>query len=222
MYEYDSECKHWDIPFGLAYGVAPGVEMGLGFGGQFQERIEVLEHRDGEPGDGEHCVREHGIGDLTLGAKWRFWESCPLGARHALAAAVKFPTADDRKGLGSGETDSDMTWIASRSIGEKAGVHLNLGYSWIGGADDDILHYGIAADYQLLETVQWVGEVFAERELSGGADTVAQYNTGLRWSPVENLTVDLAGGSRIAGDAPDFTATAGLTWAFGPGDRENQ
>jgi hypothetical protein len=29
---------------------------------------------------------------------------------------------------------------------------------------DDVLHYGMAVDYQLIETVQWVGEVFAERE----------------------------------------------------------
>jgi len=62
---------------------------------------------------------------------------------------------------------------------------------------------------------QWVGEVFAGRELAGGADTVAQYNTGFRWNPVENLTLDIAGGSRISGDAPDFTGTVGLTWAFG-------
>jgi hypothetical protein len=209
-YEYDSDCKHWDFPFGLTYGALRRVEMGIGFGGQFEERTELFEESDAE-----HCIREHGIGDFNIGAKWRFIESCPLGARHALAASVKFPTADDDKGLGSGETDYDLTWIASRSIGEKAGVHINLGYSWVGGHDDDVLHYGLALDYQIMDSVQWVGEVFAERELADGADTVAQYNTGFRWNPVEDLTLDIAGGSKICGDSPDFTATAGLTWALG-------
>lgn len=209
-YEHDFDCKHWDFPFGLTYGLVPSVEVGAGFGGQSEERTEVLEDTDRE-----ETQNESGIGDLNLGAKWQFMKSCPLGARHALAASVKFPTADEDKDLGSGETDYDLTWIASRSIGENAGVHLNLGYSWIGGPDDDVLHYGVALDYQIVDAVQWVGEVFAENELADGTEIVAQYNTGFRWSPVENLTLDIAAGSKISDDAPDFTGTVGLTWAFG-------
>lgn len=210
LYAHDDDCRHWDLPFGLTYGLVPGVEAGVGFGGQFEERTEVLEAA------GTAQTRdESGIGDLTVGAKWQFSESCPLGARHALAASAKFPTADDEKGLGSGETDYDLTWIASRSIGEQAGVHVNVGHSWIGGPDDDVLHYGLALDCQIMDSVQWVGEVFAERETAGGADTVVRYNMGFRWNPSESVTVDLAGGSKLRGDAPDFTATAGLTWAFG-------
>ena len=210
LYEHNAECKHWDIPFGLTYGLFPRVEMGVGFGGQFEERTELL----AESGE-EECVRDHGVGDLVVGAKWQFIQSCPLGARHALVPSVKFPTSDEEKGLGSGETDYDLTWIASKSIGEKAGVHFNVGYSWIGGPDDDVLHYGLALDYRLTDAVRWVGEVFGDNTLADGADTVVQYNTGFRWNPIESVTVDLAGGSKITGDAPDFTATAGLTWAFG-------
>lgn len=216
-YEHVSDCTHWDFPFGFTYGVIRNVEVGVAFGGQFEERTELLEN-----GPGEICTREHGIGDLTLGAKWRFLESCPLGARHAIMPSVKFPTADEDRELGSGKTDYDLTWIVSRSIGERAGIHLNFGYSWIGGPDSDILHYGMAAGYQLVETVQWVGEVFAEQKMSSGADTVVQYNTGFRWNPMDSLTLDIAGGSKISSDAPDFTATAGLTWAFGFANKENK
>ncbi|MBN2563985.1 MAG: transporter [Phycisphaerae bacterium] len=208
-YVDDADCEHWDFPLGLAYGLAPNVEVGVGFGGQLEKRTELLD-------DGcEEDVDESGIGDLEIGAKWRFIEECPLGARHALAPSVKFPTADDDKGLGSGETDYDLAWIASWSLGEKAGLHLNAGYSWVGGDDDDVVHGGLALDYQLSEAVQWVGEVFAEEEQADGADTVVQYNTGFRMSPTETLTLDIAGGSKIDGEAPDFFATAGLTWAFG-------
>jgi hypothetical protein len=209
-YEYDSDCKHWDVPFGLTYGLLSSMEIGVGFGGQ----LEVRSEHDEDSGT-EQCIREHGIGDLSVGAKWQFMESCPLGARHALAASVKFPTSDEDKGLGSGETDYDLTWIASRDIGEKAGAHLNLGHSWLGGTGDGILHAGIALDYQMMDSVQWVGEVFAERAWADGADIGAQYNTGFRWNPVESLSVDMAAGSKICGDVPDFTATVGLTWAFG-------
>lgn len=149
-YEHDSDCKHWDMPFGLTCGLVPGVEVGVGFGGQFEERTELL----AESGD-EECVREHSVGDLVAGAKWQFLQSCPLGARHALAASVKFPTSDEGKSLGSGKTDYDLTWIASRSIGKKTAVHVNARYSWIGGPDDDVLHYGLALDCQIMGSVQF-------------------------------------------------------------------
>ncbi len=206
VYEHSSDCKHWDFPFSLTYGLFRSMEIGIGFGCQIEKRSELMENDSGE-----QSARERGIGDLEVGAKWQFLEACPLGARHAIALAVKFPTADDDKGLGSGKTDYDATWIASRSIGEKAGIHLNLGYSWIGGPDNDIFHYGLALEYQITSSLQWVGEVFAEQETSSASDTLAQYNTGFRWNPIENLTLDIAGGSKISGDAPDLVITAGLT-----------
>jgi len=42
-----------------------------------------------------------------------------------------------------------------------------------------------------------------------------QCNTGCRWQAADGLTLDLAVGTKISGEAPDFTATAGLTWALG-------
>lgn len=209
-HEREPGCKHWDYPVGLTAGLFPGLEAGVGFGGQLEERTERLE----ENGAGQ-CTRTQGIGDLVLGAKWQAIKECPLGARHALALAMKLPTADNEKDLGSGEPDNDVMWIISRALGDKVGVHLNAGYSWIGGPEADVFHYGVAVDYQLVDTVQWVGEVFSEKALSGGATVSTRYNTGFRWTLVDGLTLDVAAGSRISGEAPDFAGMAGLTWAFG-------
>lgn len=208
-YVRDTDCDHWDFPVGLAYGLIPGVEVGLEFGGQFVERTEVLD----ENGTEKTCA-EHGLGDLVVGAKWQVIPSCPLGARHALVPSVKFPTADESKGLGSGEMDYDLTWVASRAFCEKMDVHLNMGYSWIGGPDEDVVHYGVALDYRVLDTVQAAGEIFAEKETIGGAETVGQFNIGVRYRATEAWVLDLAAGSRIGSKGPDFTATAGLTWSF--------
>lgn len=220
-YEKDSGCKHWDFPFGAAAGVFPSLELGAGFGGQFEERTEIDETTGGE------CTRsESGIGDLTIVAKWQFLKELTWLPRQAIVPTVKFPTSDKEKGLGSGKTDYDLTWIASKSFGENAGAHINIGYSWIGEPDDenmgDILHYGLALDYRLIDALQWVGEVFAEKELRNGAATAVMFNTGLRLIPADGLTFDIAAGTRIAGDAPDLIATAGLTWEFGFAKEENK
>ena len=209
-----SDCDHWDFPAGLAIGALPKLELNLGFGGQFEEREDFLPHTGRT-----HRLREEGLGDLVAGAKWLAWVPDGGGPRHALAAAVKFPTADEDKGLGSGETDYDLTWIASATLGAHLGVHVNAGYSWIGtpeGEDvGDVVHYGAALDYPVCENIQWVGELFAERERRTGADTSVLFNTGLRWAVRESLIVDLAAGAGLSDDSPDFICTAGFTWAFG-------
>jgi hypothetical protein len=209
VYEHDPVCDAWEFPFGLTAGILPNVEAGAGFGGVVEERTEL--------GERDH---ESGIGDLTVGTKWQFLKETGWLPRQALAAAVKFPTADDDKGLGSGKTDYDLTWIASKKLSEKTGLHVNVGYTWVGapsGGDvGDVFHYGVALDYQLTDSVQWVGEVFAEKELQDGTQTVVQYNSGFRWSAAESLVLDVAAGSRLRGDeAPDFAVTLGLTWTFG-------
>ena len=208
-YEHDPVCDAWEFPFGLTAGILPQLEAGVGFGGVVEERTEL--------GERDH---ESGIGDLTIGAKWQFLKETGWLPRQALAAAVKFPTADDDKGLGSGKTDYDLTWIASKKLSEKTGFHVNAGYTWVGepsGEDvADVFHYGVALDYQLTDSVQWVGEVFAEKELQGGTQTLVQCNTGFRYSASDSLTLDFAVGTGLHGsDTPDITATAGLTWAFG-------
>ena len=206
---HDSDCDALEIPVGLTLGVLPNFAVGIGFGGQFEERSHIAGK--------DH---ESGLGDLVVGAKWAFCAETKGLPAQAFSLSVKFPTADDDKGLGSGEMDYDLTWIASKMITETVGLHVNAGYIWVGepaGEDvGDIAHYGAAVDVQLNETVQWVGEVFAEKELLGGTQTIVQYNTGFRWAASDGLTVDVAAGSSLHGDdAPNFTATIGLTWAFG-------
>lgn len=209
-YRHDPGCDHFDYPFTLANGIVSGVDLGIGFGGQFEERSET---------DGTTC-REKGIGDLTVYPRWKFLDQSGCLPSQAVSFTVKFPTANHDKGLGSGAIDYDLTWIAFEKMGLKSQLDANVGYSWIGKPKDeevaDMFHYGLALEYQCFEPVQWVGEVFAQQETTSGAETTAQYSTGFRWAACDGLTFDAAAGSRISGEAPDFVGTVGLTWVFGP------
>ncbi len=214
-YVHSPGCRHWDVPLWLAYGVCADFEAGFGFAHQYERRLEFLEEKNGA-----RHVHKNGVGDLVVGAKWRFLEEGAWIPRQALVPSVKFPTADEHDGLGSGEIDYDLMWIASKALTDRLGAHANAGYSWIGDPDGEevgnLVHGGLALDYLLTDTLQAVGEVFAEDEVGRGGGTAVQYNAGFRWQAVDGLVVDAAVGSRICGDGtPDFTATVGLTWAFG-------
>ena len=217
----DFGCKQLDFPVGADVGIFPGLEFDVNFGGLFEERTEIDQQ------SGEQRTRSiSGIGDLILSAKWQFVGESTWLPRQAMVPAVKFPTADRHNELGSGKTDYDLTWIASKSLCKQMGAHINVGYSWIGepaGEDvGDILHYGLALDYRIMAPLQWVGEVFAEDELRRGVNTLVMFNTGFRYSILDSLVADIAAGSHIAGDAPDLIATAGLTWTFGFAQKENK
>lgn len=212
---YAKECgdKYWNIPLTFAGGVLPSVEVGAGFGGRFQELLTIDE-------SGRECLAtQNGMGDLILFAKWQFLKENTWLPRQAIVPIVKFPTASRERGLGTGKTDYDIVWNASKTLSSKLGAHVNVGYAFIGEPVDenlgDILHYGLALDYLLLPRLQWAGEVFAANEFVTGADNPVMGNTGLRWKIVDNLILDAALGTVLAGIGPDLTATAGFTWIFG-------
>ena len=203
-YARDSTYKHWDFPVGIIYGVVPDFEVNMAFSGQI--------HREESVAGAEHA---NGIGDLEVGAKWRFLDSSTMGARHALVPSVKLPTASRDDGLGSGETDYDLTWVVSWAVDEATGINVNLGYTWLGGVKNDAVHYGVGVEYMLVDSLQWVGEVFAEQIDAHNFNPDVACNTGLRWTAMDGLALDAAAGTRIHGDAPEVALTVGLTYLFG-------
>ena len=137
--------------------------------------------------------------------------------RQSLCPSVTLPTAKDEEGLGSGQTDYDLTWLLSKSLGDRANIHLNLGYSWLGETPDEdwgnLIHYGVAADYELFDSFQVIGEVFGEHEFKED-DSALQVNVGFRWEVLESLQLVAAAGTRLMGETSDLTATIGLIWVW--------
>lgn len=201
-FESDPAAEAWQTGFGIKTGVLPGVDIGLGYGWQWVD---------------DNGLTESGCTDLEIGTKWNFLSETNLLPAISLTAAVKLPTADEEKGLGSGETDWDVTFVFSKTLSERLTGHLNAGYGFIKSpeAEDlgDVLHGAAALEVQLLEAWWLTGEVLAEREREDGADTEWMGNLGLRWTVSENLALDAAAGSALGGgESPDLFATAGLTW----------
>lgn len=194
--------RDWQFPAALTYGLANNIEIGVGVGGVVDDRSDLLLDDD----------RESGFGDLVVGGKWQFLTREQALIDHALAFEVKFPTADKDRGLGSGETDYDLTWIGSLPLQDDLQVDVNVGYTWIGG-DQDELHYGLAVVWAATDRIEPVAEVFAATPVEEGK-TEALANVGVRFLVVENFMWDIAVGTGLTDDAPDVVATTGFTWSF--------
>ena len=208
-FDRDKDENHLDVPLAIAYGLVPRLEVGIGLGGQFERREDAF-------GNKEHVS---GIGDLTVGSKLLVFNAEQAWADHAVAAALKLPTAKRSHDLGSGQVDFNAAWIVTKPITEGFNAHLNLGYTWTGGSAksglDDELFSGLAADYQLTGCLQLVGEVYAGMPVHYCSDTGIFLNGGLRCTVLEGLCLDAAVGTGVREPSAELLATLGLTWTFG-------
>jgi len=210
----DSQVDDFELPFSVTAGLFSTLEAGIGFGSAIQERYEAA---------GTEVIS--GVGDLALGAKWNPLPEDRYWASHALAFTTKLPTASTRKDIGTGEVDYDLTYIASKSLSETWSAHLNVGYTWTGDPDEsaeaDILHAGMATGWYVVPEVELVAEVFADLPEARAEDGIVQVNGGLRWGVTGTLILDAAIGTKLRNEAPDLTATIGLTWTWEGMHRKN-
>lgn len=72
---------------------------------------------------------QKGVGDLKLGAKFKFlddYRGDNVGL--ALKGYVKLPTADEKKGLGTGKVSAGADLILSKSLNHGAEIHGSVGF----------------------------------------------------------------------------------------------
>jgi hypothetical protein len=117
--------------------------------------ILYVDNREGSPPEGR---RHRG---LVLAAKVKL-PLAPLGFELAIAPSLKLPTADDRRGLGSGEVDGGATLILTKKLTETDGLHFNAGNTFVGRPRGqelrDVLFIGLAGETAvgIVEDRLWV------------------------------------------------------------------
>lgn len=133
----------------------------------------------------------------------------------ALAGSVKFATANERRGLGTGDEDYDLTLIVTKQWDALA-IDGNLGRTWVGDRFDstlnDIVHYGGAVRYSASEPLTLVGEVFADDPK--GAKAQWQANVGVQYALRKSFVLDAAFGRKLNSPGPDWVTTIGFTATF--------
>lgn len=130
----------------------PGdVIPGLGQVGSVKGR------RKGDPGTPStaHRSTESGMGDLSASVTY----ALPFSAQDQLAfdvtGRIKVPTADEDKGLGTGEFDYAIEAGAYQSLGAQWRLTASLGYALLGSSDaiplDNIFYGSLGAQFRIDE-----------------------------------------------------------------------
>ena len=170
----------------------------------------VVDVRDGE--------RASGVGDLSVGAKWRLLESKTenIGVSFGVAPFVKLPTA--REPIGSEQADFGLIGLLSLDLPKDFSLDLNAGIAALGRRDDGPFPQGLAAitlGYKVVETVTTFAEAFFASSPEPGGRTVVGTGIGAIWVVHRRIAIDAGLDTTVGGRGPDFGLRVGVTLLFG-------
>ena len=160
-----------------------------------------------------------GIGDSTIGVKWRLVEDAPIAGDFAVLASVKVQTGSADSSTGTGSTDLNVLFISSHKIGPVA-MDLNIGYTRRRGDDtlipSDATVWTASFGGPAYGRLGWVAEIFGYPATSGptGADSTVALLAGPTFAVRRWLVLDVGGIVAIAGPQPR-AILAGVTYNAG-------
>lgn len=158
-----------------------------------------------------------GLGDVSIGVKWRFLEHSRVAGDLAVLPSLKLPTGSAVRGTGTGTTDIELLLISSRTI---HGVDIDLnGAFWQRSGD------GTTAPKQsALWTssfagqpwggVGWTAEIFGYPSLETSVRSIVAVLAGPTWEARKFLVFDAGIIAPLTGPQPR-AVYAGLTWNVG-------
>jgi len=105
---FDRSAAVTTTPTVFKFGIAPRAQLSIG-------------------GTLVHSAAGTGVGDLSLGVKLRLLEDAPVIGDFAILPSVTFPTGNESRGFGGGETTGGLLLISSHQFGDVA-MDINLGF----------------------------------------------------------------------------------------------
>jgi hypothetical protein len=123
--------------------------------------------------------KETGLGDVILRTKYQFMSDDTGPFDFSMLGQVTFPTGDEKKLLGTGETKYRAMVIASKTLGRFT-PHVNFAYELASGNDDRLDNYTYAVGFDARVTDR----------LTAAMDVLGRNNPDL--DEIGNNIVDLA------------------------------
>jgi len=195
-------------PINPVVGLSPSAELGVIFGYQW---------RDGS-GSTLTTADADGVIDLVIQPKWRIWGGPDDKLKFGARLDLKLPTAPEKRGLGTGDTDAGLIGIATYRLG-KTNFDWNLGYHTIdvsrAHSRDDRWFIGQAVRHEVNKFCTIVAETYALLPNTGtGGHSQFFFSGGAQWNVSENMVLSALIGSAAGHKSPDLTGTLELAFAF--------
>lgn len=189
----------------VTYGIIDNIDIVAGFPYVWAKVKE----------DGETVFKTNRLSDISLEAKWRFFEKDGFGL--ALKPGITLPTGNYKKGFGTGRVTYGLTFIASKEI-EPFGFHINAGYNRNENKleeQKDLWSASFAATYEVLKGLNIVGNIGIERNADPEIKTAPVFGlVGVNYSINDNITFDAGVKFGLNRQEVDHAVIVGITFSF--------
>ncbi len=171
---------------------APLLDINYGVGDAIQLKFElpwVILHEDGEG-------TKDGLGNSTLGVKWRFLDEDPDGLSMSVYPQFEFknPTSSGDRGIVDDRMELFLPVEVQKTFGAFS-VNPEIGILVREGQRDQWV-CGLAAGYEATPCLDLLGEIHGVA-LTDFSDYDAVVNLGVRWHLSDMFTLLAAGGSQL-------------------------
>ena len=212
FYEDRAPGTRWALgtPVALRFGVIPSLEARVGF-----DAIDAYRDEDGR--------REHGFGDTFVSLKARTNAQMGFFPSMAIEPFLKAPTADESKGLGTGEIDFGLRLLGTAYwVPNLFYTDLSVEFAWLGEPSSHSRRFfyqtsaALLLGCDVLETLTLYSiALWAAPEAEGEPDSVVLSFGSflfLRRSLALDIGVDIGVGKPDA----DWGVFLGVLWLSGP------
>lgn len=159
-----------------------------------------------------------GIGDMLLKGRYYLLEETAYAFNLSPTAQIKFPTADDDEGLGTGEFDETLGLEASKTLDDLWSVYGDLYYTFIGEpANKDLdneFAYDVGAGYSMSEQTELTLFYGERTALVDGRDNPRDITLGLNHDLSQNTLLYGNAGFGLNNESPDVLLTVGMGYLF--------
>ena len=196
--------KTSDLSATLTYGIIETVDIVLG-----------IPYQAWSSDDSEFLAKWSGIADLSLEAKWRFYEK--QGLSLALKPGFTIPTGDAEKGLGAGRPTYHLFFIATKQM-KPWEFDMNVGYLYnenTAGERKNIWSASLDAQVEVVRDLKVALDVGVATNPDSSSNTPPAYILGgLIWSIRENLDIGLGVKGGLTKPETDISVRGGITFRF--------
>jgi len=195
--------RQWMLVSSMRYGLTPKLDLRWG----------MTDHVS-QSGGGSAPLA--GVGDQWASARYRFHEQGRWTPAMALSYGIKIPKANPAKGFGTGFTDYQFDFIASRDLGKN-----HLDFNTVGTLAGELKGHDGAPQFGLAETRQISKKLAWSLESYGGPQpgTSDRYGAGLAgvsYALRPRLVLDGAYVKVYTASAARQQFSFGLTYAMRP------
>lgn len=163
-------------------------------------------------------VTESGLGDIILRGRYYIVEEKDWTPLVAITGRLKLPTADEKRGLGTGKMDEGVGAEVSKRLGENWITFIDGGFNVIGRPDGLNLRnqwwYDIGGGYYF--TKDLIGNIYFEeyRSLVSGTQNIRDVFLGMNYRASSEWRFNGGVAVGLSNGAPDHIFSVGTSYRF--------